>query len=57
MKVFDHHAGLDAPSSDNPCDREVLYWLVGNILETDIEAGEQWAAYAPPWPLGGAGMI
>nr|XP_018913990.1 PREDICTED: protein D3-like [Bemisia tabaci] len=48
-------SGLDAPSSDDPHDREALYWMVGNILETNIEDGEHWAPYVQPWPLQGAG--
>ncbi|KFD58453.1 hypothetical protein M514_00679 [Trichuris suis] len=46
----------DAPSRDNPVNREFLHWLVVNIPKNDISSGDTVAQYVGSGPPEGTGL-
>nr|XP_018905854.1 PREDICTED: protein D1-like [Bemisia tabaci] len=46
---------LDAPSQENPTEREWLHWIVGNIPDEKLKSGQTIAEYTGPTPMHGNG--
>ena len=56
LKNFDFFIDPDAPSRENPTNREFLHWLVGNIPGDDVEKGDILAPYVGSGPPKGTGL-